>query len=143
MDEHECALAMERLLKRKCRAEEVENGGGGGGGGGGSSSSKKQEREREMMEEMEKKDQALVAAFSEKYKRALGGEEAAKLSKLEQPEPFEGELLEEDVNQYRIFSDFTVFVDKDYEGSYQEAGKIFKEMGRSDGFEAMFSYRFS
>jgi hypothetical protein len=30
-----------------------------------------------------------------------------------------------------------------YEASYQESAKIFKEMGRFDGFDAMFTFRFS
>ena len=30
-----------------------------------------------------------------------------------------------------------------YERSYEEAGALFKSMGKSDGFDAMFSFRFS
>jgi len=104
---------------------------------------KKAEREKAMKEKNDEKDREAIAAFVKKHGKSLEEEEVDKLILLEGPEEFKGELSKEDIDAYRIFKDFTVFVDKDYEGSYQEAGKIFKEMGRSDGFDAMFAFRFS
>jgi hypothetical protein len=49
-----------------------------------------------------------------------------------------------DVQARRLFDDFSVLAGKDgYERSYEEAGALLRAMGKSDGFDAMFSYRFS
>lgn len=61
----------------------------------------------------------------------------------EKPEAFEGTLSEEDIDSRRLFPNFRVEESGGWEGSYQEAAKLFKELNRMDGFNAMFSYRFS
>jgi hypothetical protein len=49
-----------------------------------------------------------------------------------------------EVASRRLFKDFSVLTGKEgYERSYEEAGALFKSMGKSDGFDAMFSFRFS
>ena len=69
--------------------------------------------------------------------------EYQRLKIAEKADEFEGELTEEDIDRWRIFEDFRVEESGGYEGSYQEAAKLFKEIDRMDGFNAMFSYRLS
>ena len=48
------------------------------------------------------------------------------------------------VNSRRIFKDFSIFRGTEgYEACYPEAGALFKSLGKSDGFDAMFTFRFS
>ena len=50
----------------------------------------------------------------------------------------------EEVDSRRIFKDFSIFSGTEgYEACYPEAGALFKALGKSEGFDAMFTYRFS
>ena len=50
----------------------------------------------------------------------------------------------EEIDAQRLFADFAILQGKEgYETSYQDAAKLFKDLGRMDGFDAMFAYRFS
>lgn len=50
----------------------------------------------------------------------------------------------EEIDAQRLFKDFSIFQGKEgFEAAYQDAAKTFKELGRMDGFDAMFTYRFS
>jgi len=60
-----------------------------------------------------------------------------------------GNLMEEmttkRISAMRKWKDFSVITNdkNDYEGCYQEAGRVLTSMGLKEGFDAMFSYRFS
>jgi len=101
---------------------------------------KSQKIEREI--EARKKEEEFIAAFNGKHD-TLSMEEVEELAALSGPKSFEGELSVSDIDALRLFKDFTVNDTGGYEGSYQDAAVTFKEMGRMDGFDAMFSYRFS
>ena len=51
------------------------------------------------------------------------------------------------INEKRLWSDFTVFTGSGggngYDGAYQDAAKMFTSLGQKHGFDAMFTYRFS
>lgn len=48
------------------------------------------------------------------------------------------------VDSQRYWDEFTVFQGKEgYEGCYKDAAKTFEALGRMDGFDFMFNYRFS
>ena len=64
----------------------------------------------------------------------------------------------DEIEAQRLFSDFTIFQGKEVDASNgvttgkqvktygqgsKEAGNLFRELGREDGFDAMFTYRFS
>lgn len=57
---------------------------------------------------------------------ALGLSEACELAELE---------------QQRLFTDFKIITEED--GGYREAGKLLNSLGAMEGFDAMFTYRFS
>merc|ERR1712194_681814 len=112
---------------------------------------------KERFEEWEAQDRALLDAWRLKTGRTLSAEEVSNIiaagppAKCTTPNVYfkcgceEPPTLEE-INAQRLFQDYTIFQGKTgtgYDGAYQEAGKLFKELGRMDGFDAMFAYRFS
>ena len=107
------------------------------------------------MARREAEDVEELRAWEAAAGRTLGEEEAAALAAAGPPAACatpgvyhqcgcEAPPSREEVEAKRLFSDFSVFQGKEgYEASYQEAAKIFKDLGRMDGFDAMFSFRFS
>eukprot|EP00729_Bicosta_minor_P003636 gene3636-6837_t len=70
--------------------------------------------------------------------------------------PVEPPPARAEIEAQRLFSDFTIFQGKDadvgnitgkqiktYGQGSKEAGNLFRKLGREDGFDAMFTYRFS
>jgi hypothetical protein len=111
--------------------------------------------EKERLEKQEAEDRALLKAWEQKQNRKLQDAEVENLIEAGPPAKCttvgvykqcgcEEPPSEQEINGQRIFQDFTIFTGKaGFEASYQEAAKIFKELGRMDGFDAMFTYRFS
>jgi hypothetical protein len=132
-DEWEVACSMKRL-----EALLIEEGDG-----------VKSKSKSERNEEIRKKEEDFINAY---YNNKSNGKQQVErmtteridtLSSLTSPPPFEGELTEAEIDGFRIFPEFSILDSGDYSGSYQAAGALFKEMGRSDGFDTMFGYRFS
>ncbi|GMH90136.1 hypothetical protein TrVE_jg3463 [Triparma verrucosa] len=100
--------------------------------------------ELERFLDSKRKDETCVKEYEQRQNYApIKDSEYQRLKFAEKADEFEGELTEEDIDRWRIFEDFRVEESGGYEGSFQEAAKLFKEIDRMDGFNAMFSYRFS
>jgi hypothetical protein len=111
--------------------------------------------EKERLEKLEKEDRARLNAWTRSTGCSLSDADVDKLIKAGPPSKCtksgvyfkcgcEEPPSREEIENNRIFKDFTVFTGKaGFEASYQEAGKIFKDMGQMNGFDAMFTYRFS
>lgn len=111
--------------------------------------------ERERLEKQEAADLALLKRWEANASRVMDHDEAVKLVEAGPPEKctvpgvywkcgFETPPSREEVEAKRIFKDFSIFTGKEgFESSYQDAAKIFKDLGRMDGFDYMFAYRFS
>ena len=113
----------------------------------------REKAERELLERREKEDRDAIAAHA-----SMGGDEVEKLIAAGPPEHCttpgvysfvgcEEPPTREQIASKRLWSDFSVFTGNGggngYEGAYQDAAKIFTEMGQKQGFDAMFAYRFS
>ena len=109
--------------------------------------------ERDLLERREKEDRDAIASHP-----AMSADERDKLIKAGPPESCttpgvydrvgcEEPPTREEIAAKRLWSSFTVFTGSDggngYDGAYQDAGKMLTEMGQKQGFDAMFSYRFS
>jgi len=115
----------------------------------------KKQGEKERLEKQESEDRVLLKAWEQKSKRKLEDAEVDALIKAGPPSKCttpgvyrqcgcEEPPTKEEIEKQRLFEDFTIFTGKaGFEASYQDAAKIFKEMERMDGFDAMFAYRFS
>eukprot|EP00927_Polykrikos_kofoidii_P055405 TRINITY_DN49665_c0_g1_i1.p1 TRINITY_DN49665_c0_g1~~TRINITY_DN49665_c0_g1_i1.p1 ORF type:complete len:381 (+),score=84.12 TRINITY_DN49665_c0_g1_i1:60-1202(+) len=111
--------------------------------------------EKERLEKFEADDRARLQRWEAKTGRKMDDAEASKLVEAGPPAKCttqgiydrcgcEAPPTLDEIEAHRLFKDFTVFTGKEgFEASYQEAAKIFKELGRMDGFDAMFTYRFS
>lgn len=142
-ERYEAAQVMQKLKNDAYRAAEREAG------------VIKKQGEKERLEKQELEDRALLKAWEQKTKRTLEDAEVEALleagppSKCKTPGIYKQCGCEEpptpqEIERQRLFQDFTIFTGKaGFEASYQEAAKIFKELGRMDGFDAMFTYRFS
>merc|ERR1719436_577703 len=47
----------------------------------------------------------------------------------------------DEIEAQRLFSDFKIITEED--GGYRECGKLLNKLGHMEGFDAMFTYRFS
>lgn len=153
-DRYEAAVIIDRLRNDAYRSADRER-----------TDTKFKPGEKERLEKQEAEDRARLDAWRAANKgRAMGDEEVEQLVAAGPPGgsykcgnyipcsakgvyskcgPEEPPTLEE-VNAQRIFKDFTIFQGKEgFEAAYQDAAKIFKDMGRMDGFDSMFAYRFS
>jgi hypothetical protein len=113
--------------------------------------------ERERLEGLLAKDTQTLADWEAQSGRRMGADEIAALVAAGPPEecaapgvyPSCGPACteppsREDVDSRRIFKEFSIFRGTEgYEACYPEAGALFKSLGKSDGFDAMFTFRFS
>ena len=109
--------------------------------------------EAERLASFEAQDKERLATWERASGRALADEEVDALLAAGPPAKCrtsgvytkcgcEPPPTREEIEARRYWKDFEI-LGKGYEGSYQEAAPLFKEIGRMDGFDAMFAYRFS
>eukprot|EP00929_Paragymnodinium_shiwhaense_P094863 TRINITY_DN55695_c0_g1_i1.p1 TRINITY_DN55695_c0_g1~~TRINITY_DN55695_c0_g1_i1.p1 ORF type:complete len:385 (+),score=82.60 TRINITY_DN55695_c0_g1_i1:91-1245(+) len=111
--------------------------------------------EKERLEKAEAEDMARLKSWEAQAGRTMDLEEVNKLVEAGPPAKCttpgiyfkcgcEAPPTREEVESKRLFKEFTIFAGKEgFEASYQDAAKIFKDLGRMDGFDQMFTYRFS
>ncbi len=113
--------------------------------------------EQERLEGLLAKDMQTLADWEARAGRVMEADEVAALVAAGPPSecttqgvyPSCGPACTEppsrdQVDSRRIFKDFSIFRGTEgYEACYPEAGALFKSLGKSDGFDAMFTFRFS
>ena len=154
-DRHDAAAAAHQIRHADTYAKLSAADGTAEGGGGAAVKFKPGERDR--LEGLLAKDTQLLAGWEASAGRTMSKDEVAQLMEAGPPEkctspgvyPTCGLMCtepptREDVDSRRIFKDFSIFSGTEgYEACYPEAGALFKSLGKSGGFDAMFTYRFS
>ena len=128
----------------------------------------KKEKEVARLAAWEAKDSAVVAGWAKRTELTMDLDEANRLVEVGKPMectepkvydrcgPTEDPPTREQIEAQRLFSDFTIFQGahadagnitgkqlKSYGDGAKEAGNMFRKLGREDGFDAMFTFRFS